>query len=185
MRFLGRYGGAGAGPRKQGWGERVERGPGSLKVPRAGTRPKLGAGGRTRAAGGFRDLCPPSHPPNENEGTAWLGPSAGGAHCSGSRARAGVCRLAAPRRPPSCLPDSLQPSRACHPRGAARPRPQPGRRRGRFQSAGGRRGRARRAGREATTDLARGRRKFLFLRPRGASLAGSWVWRDAGASLFR
>lgn len=97
----------------------------------------------------------------------------------------GACRLAASRRPPSRLPDSLQPSRARRPRGAARPRPQPGRRRVRFQSAGGRRGRARGAGSRPPPTSPAGQESFCSVRPCEASPGRVSGLGDTGVSLFR
>ena len=119
--------------------------------------------GRARAAQGPRDLCPPPRPPNENRQSGSARAREAPAAAAAGPGRGPVSSWPLGARPPAS-PDSLQPSRACRPRGAARPRPQLGRRRGRFQSAGRLRGRARGVGREATAGLARGRRKFL-LRP--------------------
>lgn len=84
------------------------------EAPRAGEiRPELGlALGRAKAACGPCDLCPPPQPPNENLTTHPPITVPGGTHCNLGRAGAGACLLTAPQRPPSCLPDSLQPSRA-------------------------------------------------------------------------
>lgn len=155
--------------KEQGWGDRVEK----VEKASRGTQSRRnearagGWPGRTKAACGPGDVCPLPYPPNENERAA-RPPATGSVHCNRGRAGAGACLLAAPRRPPSCFPDSLQPSGARGPRGAARPRSQPGRRRGRFQSAGRRRGRAWGARREATANLAGAGRKFLLAGPCGA-----------------
>lgn len=134
------------------------RGARGLQSAQGRNRPKLGAGQE-----GSRDLRPPPLPPNENQRPARLGPAAGGARCSGHRARAGVCPRgpSAPALPPprQLAAELGSPSPGSRPSSApARPAagPLPICRRAQGESA--------RSRREAPAGLARGRGKFLLRR---------------------